>query len=240
MGKEIDEVRLCMRNSWSVLVVGGRGFGKTQLLRSLDGIYVEADSPKRMLDSIAYKVGVKPSRSISGTVFALRPALKGKVLLVDDCNLMAKAGLRAISRLGTTFVAASTKKVLLPYRVVVKLKRKSLEESVSIARSMCELSDEEAKAVARRANGVPGTIRTLCDDVMTARKLGIDPVRFVEEAPLPKTLRINTVYLMLGFASTFLAMRYVFYHYELYDPGYMVAILAYIIYGVVRFRRVAR
>jgi hypothetical protein len=128
--------------------------------------------------------------------------------------------------------------ILLPYRVVVKLRRRTFGESMLIAKSMCELSDEEAGAVARRANGVPGTIRTLCGDVRTARRFGYDTLKFIDEAPLPRQMRVNTYYLLLGMASVLLSLRYILYHYKLYGIGYDVAILAYMIYSVMRFRRV--
>jgi hypothetical protein len=103
---------------------------------------------------------------------------------------------------------------------------------------MCDLSEKEIVVIVRRANGVPGTIRTLCEDVKTARKLGYSTLKFLDEAPLPNRIRVNTYYLLLGIASIFLSARYVLYHFNFYDLGYLVAIFAYMMYSAMRFRRV--
>jgi hypothetical protein len=191
-----------------------------------------------MLDEIGKRFGIKPVRSTSGMISVLRPVLKEKVLLIDNCHIMTKTGLRIIARLGTTFVAASNRKISIPYRVIVKLRRRSPKESMEIAKSMCDLDEREAKVIVRRSNGVPGTIRTLCEDVKTARRLGYNTLEFLDKAPLPNRIRVNTYYLLLGFASIFLSIRYVLYHFNFYDVGYLVAIFAYMIYSAMRFRRV--
>jgi len=216
--------------------------GKTTLLKQLDGIYVNADTPSRMLAYIASTVNLRPSRAISATIEMLRPRLRGGVLLIDNAHVLSKSGIYAILRLSTTFVAAANHKVDLLYRDIVKLKRFSFSESREIIQSMADktglkLDDEIINTIARRSNGNPGAMRTLVNDARIAEKLGDNVLEYLDSVPLPRTRRFKTQYLLLALASLFLALRYIFYRYNLYDMGYTVAIVAYLIYAGFRFRR---
>jgi hypothetical protein len=164
------------------------------------------------------------------------------LLLIDNAHVLNKTGLRTIARLGVTFVAAGNRKVDLPYRDLIKLRRLSHEESVEVIKSMAakanfELSDEVVSTINRRSNGNPGTMQTLVNDARIAESLGDNVLHYLDSVPLPKARRFKTQYLMLALASLFLSLRYIFYRYDLYDMGYTVAIFAYIIYAGFRLSR---
>ena len=206
--------------------------------------------PKFMLDKIVENLNLKSKKSIVETVSMLRRELYGKgfVVVIDNVHQLSKQAIETLEKIPIVIVASATYDIKrLRFREKVKLKRKTYEESKSIAKEFLEMPDYLISYIARRSNGLPGKIKILVDDIRIALELGEielsdkkSTLRYLDKIKLPSFRRISINYILLALASLMLCLRYVFYRYNLYDVGYMVAILAYLIYTSQRLRKVKK
>lgn len=200
----------------SVCVTGGKGVGKTVLLKHLefyldDAVYVSSKSLKPLLEEV---VGG------SGTVFELKQRVlrSGKVLLVDGLGRARRAVRDAVTffiREGVTVVGASRDKLSVLFDVCVELD---------------DLSRLEAERFAEYLGADPGAARKVSMvsrnpervELLVKRSLVGEEVRVDE----PKHFNWKLVF---SFATLCLCLRYVFYGLREYKVGYAFATIAYLL-----------
>ena len=203
-----------------------------------------------MLDRIAKHFGLKSMRTIAETISLLKKELYGKnlVVIIDNVHLLSRQAVAALEKMPFVIVASANHEMgCLRFREKIKLRRRTYVESKAIAKGFMEIPDYLADYIARRGNGIPGRIRTMIEDVRVALELGeieLDDknqtISYMDSIKLPSYGKTDKGYILLALASFLLCLRYIFYRYDLYDAGYMVAIFAYLIYASQRIRKARR
>jgi len=246
----MEEIVENSRVGRSVLILGESGIGKTRLLKELGGVYVVVRPPKRFLEKIAEgcDIGTKGKR-VGELLEEIMESEKRITILVDELETTTATTTRMLKKIRRKhkIICASQGVVKgIEFDYIVKMNPLSMDGTRKIAREKIKYNYciELEEIIYRISKGNPAKIIKICEEINERiefeafdleDKKSIHSLAYKIEGKKERFVLL-TPQNILSIAYLFLSLRYFFYRKRMYEEGYNFALMAYLIFFIMKRR----